>query len=100
MGPAGIDPWDVGGAGAEAAHSAPGGTLACPLEGMDPAKPRIGPRAVLQTLRALDELEAQHRAEVEARAVVEPLGEGMIPERVFVGLIRAVREVLPRDRAE
>jgi divinyl protochlorophyllide a 8-vinyl-reductase len=67
---------------------------------MDPAEPRIGPSAVLQTLRALDELEAQHRAEVEARAVVEPLGEGMIPERVFVGLIRAVREVLPRDRAE
>lgn len=61
---------------------------------------RIGPNAVLQTLRALDELAPGQRAPVEARAALEPLDEGMIPERVFVQLIRAVRELLPRERAE
>ncbi len=67
---------------------------------MDQSEPRIGPNAVLQTLRALDELAPAERAEVEARAALEPFEEGMIPERFFVRLIRATREVLPRRRAE
>jgi divinyl protochlorophyllide a 8-vinyl-reductase len=67
---------------------------------MAPGQARIGPSAVLQTLRALDELAPGSRAQVEARAGLEPLEEGMIPERVFVQLIRAVRELLPRDRTE
>jgi len=61
---------------------------------------RIGPNAVLQTLRAVEELEPGVRDSVESRAALEPLEEGMIPERIFVQLIRAVREVLPRARAE
>ncbi|MGZ6059647.1 MAG: bacteriochlorophyll 4-vinyl reductase [Myxococcaceae bacterium] len=67
---------------------------------MDRAEARIGPSAVLQTLRAVEELEPRSRAAVESRAPMEPLEEGMIPERVFVQLIRAVRDVLPRERAE
>lgn len=67
---------------------------------MPEAEPRIGPNAILQTLRALEELEPGHKAEVEARAALTPLEAGMVPERLFIGLIRAVREALPRERAE
>ena len=70
------------------------------LERMAQGEARIGPNAVLQTLRALDELAPGERAAVETKADLPPLDQGMIPEVAFVRLIRAVREVLPRDRAE
>jgi len=61
---------------------------------------RIGPNAVIQTLRALDEVPG--RAEMVARrAGLEPKAtEGMIPEAWFVRLLTAVRQTLPADEAE
>lgn len=67
---------------------------------MGEAEARIGPSAVRQTLRALEEIAPERLAAVEARAALPPLGREMIPERVFVQIIRTVREVLPRERAE
>ena len=61
---------------------------------------RIGPNAVIQTLRALDEVPG--RAEVvRRRAGLEPgAPDGMIPEAWFVRLLTAVRQTLPADEAE
>jgi divinyl protochlorophyllide a 8-vinyl-reductase len=64
--------------------------------------PRIGPNSVLQTFRALKELESEAIvAAIAARAEVpDPLPGGMIPEAWFVRLIRIVRETVPPERAE
>jgi len=63
---------------------------------------RIGPNSVIQTLRALRELEeAQVASDVPARAALpESWPEGMIPEAWFVRLVRALRETLPAGRSE
>lgn len=63
--------------------------------------PRIGPNSIIQTLRALQQLESPEvLTEIKRRAEVpEVLPPGMIPEIWFVQLIRAVRETLPADRA-
>lgn len=63
---------------------------------------RIGPNAVLQTLRALREREP---AEVSARVALRAelpalLPAGMIPEAWFVRLLVAVRDELSPERAE
>lgn len=62
---------------------------------------RIGPNAVLQTLRALREREPPEVARlVAARAALpEPWPEGMIPEAWFIRLIQALRATLPAERA-
>lgn len=64
--------------------------------------PRIGPNSVIQTLRALAELEppevsrlVQERAELPDTAP-----KHMIPEAWFVRLVQALRATLPADRAE
>lgn len=64
--------------------------------------PRIGPNSVIQTLRALRELEPPEVASVVPRRAYLPeiLPEGMIPEDWFLRLIRAVRSTLPNSRAE
>jgi divinyl protochlorophyllide a 8-vinyl-reductase len=63
---------------------------------------RIGPNSVLQTLRALGELEDQEVVRlVAARAhLPEALPNAMIPEAWFVQLVRALRETLPPERSE
>lgn len=64
--------------------------------------PRIGPNSVLQSLRALAELEsAQVLAAIRDRAALpDPLPDGMIPDAWFVRLVEAIRAELPDDRAE
>jgi divinyl protochlorophyllide a 8-vinyl-reductase len=64
--------------------------------------PRIGPNAVLQTLRALREREAPEVAHlVPTRAQLpQSWPDGMIPEVWFVRLVHALRATLPADRAE
>lgn len=64
--------------------------------------PRIGPNAVLQTLRALRESETPEVASlVPVRAQLpETWPEGMIPEAWFVRLIQALRTTLPSSRSE
>jgi hypothetical protein len=49
-------------------------------------EPRIGPNAVIQTMRALAELEDPKVVDTVRRAAAlpDPLPEGMIPERWFV----------------
>jgi divinyl protochlorophyllide a 8-vinyl-reductase len=63
---------------------------------------RIGPNSLLQTFRALRELEGEEAARaIPARAgLPEAWPDGMIPEAWFVQLIQAVRETLPGPRAE
>ena len=64
---------------------------------------RIGPNAVIQTLRALDELERTVATEIANAADVAKIAgwpEGLIPEAWFVRLVRATRTVLPEPRAE
>jgi divinyl protochlorophyllide a 8-vinyl-reductase len=63
---------------------------------------RIGPNSVLQTMRALRELEAPDVARrVAAQAALpDPLPPGMIPEAWFVSLVGTLRDALPPDRAE
>ncbi len=63
---------------------------------------RIGPNAVLQTLRALHELETPEAARrVEARAALPEIPtSSMIPEDWFVRLVTSLRETLPAERAE
>ena len=63
---------------------------------------RIGPNSLIQTLRALAELEptdVQQRVSDRA-ALPEPLPPGMVPEALFVKLVRALREELPPARSE
>lgn len=64
--------------------------------------PRIGPNSVLQTRRALGELEAVEVADAVARRAALPKAwpEGMIPEAWFVKLIVALRGEVPFERAE
>jgi divinyl protochlorophyllide a 8-vinyl-reductase len=67
-----------------------------------PVEARIGPNSLIQTLRALEELEGDAAVMlVRARAgLSETWPEGMIPEEWFVRLILALRETLPSARAE
>lgn len=66
------------------------------------ANPRIGPNAVLQTLRALRELEGPEVAlQLSAQAgLPTDWPAGMIPEVWFVHLVQALRAALPAARAE
>jgi divinyl protochlorophyllide a 8-vinyl-reductase len=66
------------------------------------AAPRIGPNSLLQTLRALRELEAPDlAAQVPASAELpETWPEGMVPEVWFARLVTSLREALPRERSE
>jgi len=66
------------------------------------APARIGPNAVVQSMRALAELEpATTVAAVRARAdLPSPLPPGMIPEAWFVRIVDAIRRELPPERAE
>jgi divinyl protochlorophyllide a 8-vinyl-reductase len=63
---------------------------------------RIGPNAIIQTLRALDELESVSvGAAVRAQAkLVDTAPTEMIPEAWFVRLIEVLRTTLPASRAE
>jgi len=73
-----------------------------PSPRVSPAPARIGPNAVLQTLRALRELEGEvvERLVSLSAELPEPLPPGMIPEAWFVHLVCAVRKALPGPRAE
>lgn len=64
--------------------------------------PRIGPNAVLQTMRALIELEdpAVVNQVRRAAALPDPLPAGMIPELWFVRLVDAIRAQVPALRAD
>jgi divinyl protochlorophyllide a 8-vinyl-reductase len=64
--------------------------------------PRIGPNAILQTRRALAELEGSDEQDALFRrmGLPEPLPPGMIPERWFLGCVETLRDALPADRAE
>jgi divinyl protochlorophyllide a 8-vinyl-reductase len=66
------------------------------------APARIGPNAVIQTLRALRELEGDvvERLVALTADLPDPLPPGMIPEAWFVRLLCAVRNALPGPRAE
>jgi divinyl protochlorophyllide a 8-vinyl-reductase len=66
------------------------------------AEPRIGPNSLIQTLRALKELEGDEAAPLVMRraGLAETWPAGMIPEEWFVRLVRALRETLPSARAE
>ncbi len=69
---------------------------------MSPEVSRIGPNAVLQTLRALRELEGEEAASDLAHGLPDPATwpAGLIPEAWFVSLVQALRGALPWDRAE
>lgn len=73
-----------------------------PADPHDAAVARIGPNAVIQTLRALRERESPEVARlVPVRAELpEAWPEGMIPEAWFVRLVEALRATLPAERAE
>jgi divinyl protochlorophyllide a 8-vinyl-reductase len=77
------------------------GASAHPDRGPAAAAPRIGPNSIIQTLRALQQLESPEvLTEIKRRAQVpEALPPGMVPEVWFVQLVRAVRATLPADRA-
>jgi divinyl protochlorophyllide a 8-vinyl-reductase len=64
--------------------------------------PRIGPNSVLQSLRALEELEGQAVAQACAeRAGLPPaLPSSMIPEAWFVRLVDAIHDTLPATHAD
>jgi divinyl protochlorophyllide a 8-vinyl-reductase len=63
---------------------------------------RIGPNAVVQTLRALEALEGpEPRARVaRAAELPEVTLDGLVPEAWFVRLVDALRDELPPPRAE
>lgn len=63
---------------------------------------RIGPNAVLQTLRALEEMEGAALSRAVATDAELPLDwpEGLIPEDWFLRVIASVRGRLPARRAE
>jgi divinyl protochlorophyllide a 8-vinyl-reductase len=74
------------------------GVLASALAG----SPRIGPNAIIQTLRALQECEPP---EVERRvraiaALPDAAPTSMVPEACFIRLVGAVRAALPAERSE
>jgi divinyl protochlorophyllide a 8-vinyl-reductase len=62
---------------------------------------RIGPNAVIQTLRALEELEGPGQCDRAIRQAGIDTSQlsGMIPEHLFIALNRAVRDRLPESRA-
>lgn len=64
--------------------------------------PQIGPNAVLQTMRALAELEDPGVVDAvrSAAQLPDPLPDGMIPERWFVNLVDVLRRELPPLRAD
>lgn len=64
------------------------------------ARAEIGPNAVIQTLRALRELEGAGTEERVFRAAGLPAREpaAMIPEAWFLRLVRCLRAELPADR--
>jgi divinyl protochlorophyllide a 8-vinyl-reductase len=68
----------------------------------DRPEARIGPNAVIQTLRALADLEGPgHRDAIVRQLSIEPMQlAGMVPESLFIALIRAVREQLPASRSD
>ncbi len=79
--------------------------LSRPAEpGADAAAPKamIGPNAVLQTLRAIAELEGTTCYEAVARGAALPATdpEHMIPEARFVRLVQSLRRTLPWARSE
>jgi divinyl protochlorophyllide a 8-vinyl-reductase len=63
---------------------------------------RIGPNSVIQTQRALQELEGPDcmQAVMTRAGCTAPLPHGMIPERVFVQVVRALRQTLPPEKSE
>lgn len=79
-------------------------TLPSNLSGLGrlPAEARIGPNAVLQTRRALKELEGEQQLQTIDTAVglPSPFPEGMIPERWFLSYVTELRRALPPARAE
>ena len=77
-------------------------TLSGILQQPETNDPRIGPNAILQTWRALDELEASSvGARVRALSrLPESLPAGMIPEAWFVRLVDVLRRELEPDRAD
>jgi divinyl protochlorophyllide a 8-vinyl-reductase len=66
------------------------------------AESRIGPNSLIQTFRALAELESPEVVRsVKARAALpESWPDGMIPEAWFMRLVVALRETLPSERSE
>lgn len=72
------------------------------LGGVEGKAGRIGPNAVIQTLRAVAELEsaALRQALPERAALPDAAPTAMIPDEWFVRLLRAVRASLPPARAE
>lgn len=77
-------------------------TIASILQQPEANAPRIGPNAVLQSWRALEEMEGPRVvAHVRARAGLPAvLPDGMIPEVWFVRLIDALREELDPESVE
>lgn len=72
------------------------------LASTPPTPARIGPNAVLQTFRALRELEAPEVAR-QVDPGLAPADEwpaGMIPEGWFAALVRELRAALPASRSE
>ncbi len=63
---------------------------------------RIGPNAVIQTLRAIAEIEGPEAYDAIARHADLPAldSNGMIPEAWFLRLVQALREFLPWSRSE
>jgi divinyl protochlorophyllide a 8-vinyl-reductase len=64
--------------------------------------PRIGPNSLIQTWRALSELEnpAVLQRVAEQAQLPDPLPGGMVPEAWFCRLIQALRHTLPPGRSE
>lgn len=83
-------------------HGSVGPTEETVHRSLAPGGPRIGPNSVLQTLRALEELEGVAiRDSIESRLrLPKPWPEGMIPEAWFTAIVAAVRADLPPERAE
>ena len=73
------------------------------IPGPDDSGARIGPNAVLQTLRATREIAGEHAALAAAKRVGLPIpvpDDAMIPEAWFVALVRDLRTNLPEEQAE
>lgn len=64
--------------------------------------PRIGPNSVLQTRKALEELEGLPtvNAVMALAGLTDQLPGGMIPEAWFVQLVKALRLTLPPEKSE
>lgn len=79
------------------------GTRRASSRGVHAAAPDlIGPNSLLQTFRALSELEPEdvaHSVKTRAR-LPATWPDGMVPEAWFARLVAALRETLPRERSE